>query len=238
MPGSGVPLRRPAADNVTPAGNVPAVTLTVGAGKPVITTLNEPALPTVKVVLFALVIAGAALTTTVKACVAFGSVPLVAVSVTGKDPLCVGVPDSSPAADSVRPVGSTPLVTLTVGAGMPVITTWNVVPAVFSTNVAVLALVIDRRLVDRQREGLHRVGADAVGRGERHVVGAAGARVGRPAQQAGGVNVTPAGNVPAVTLTVGAGKPVITTLNEPALPTVKVGCGGARDRRRRVDRRR
>ena len=51
----------------------------------------------VKVVLLALVIAGAALTTTVKACVAFGSVPLVAVSVTGNDPLCVGVPDSSPA---------------------------------------------------------------------------------------------------------------------------------------------
>ena len=127
---------------MTPAGNVPAVTLTVGAGKPVITTLNEPALPTVKVVAFALVIAGAALTTTVKACVAFGSVPLVAVSVTGKDPLCVGVPDSSPAADSVRPVGSVPAVTLTVGAGVPVIATWNVVPAVFSRNVAVLPLVI------------------------------------------------------------------------------------------------
>ena len=142
VPGSGVPLNRPAADNVTPAGNVPAVTLTVGAGKPVITTLNEPAVPTVKVVAFALVIAGAALTTTVKACVAFGSVPLVAVSVTGNDPLCVGVPDSSPADDSVRPVGSTPLVTLTVGAGEPVITTWNVVPAVFRTKVAVLALVI------------------------------------------------------------------------------------------------
>ena len=53
----------------------------------------------------------------VKACVAFGSVPLVAVSVTGKEPLWVGVPESSPADDKVRPVGSTPLVTLTVGAG-------------------------------------------------------------------------------------------------------------------------
>ena len=68
--------------------------------------------------------------------------PLVAVSVTGKDPLCVGVPDSRPAADNVRPVGSTPAVTLTVGAGRPVITTWNVVPAVFSRNVAEFALVI------------------------------------------------------------------------------------------------
>ena len=93
-------------------------------------------------VALALVIAGAALTTTVKACVAFGSVPLVAVSVTGKDPLCVGVPDSSPAADSVRPVGSTPAGDAHRRRGMPVITTWNVVPAVFSRNVAVLALVI------------------------------------------------------------------------------------------------
>ena len=142
VPAAGVPLSRPALDNVTPAGSVPAVTLTVGAGKPVITTVKEPAAPRGKVVLFALVIAGGALTTTVKACVAFGSVPLVAVSVTGNDPLCVGVPDSNPAADSVRPVGNTPLVTLTVGAGLPVITTWNVVPAVFSRNVAVLALVI------------------------------------------------------------------------------------------------
>ena len=65
-----------------------------------------------------------------KACVAFGSVPLVAVSVTGKDPLCVGVPDSSPADDSVRPVGSAPPVTLTVGAGNPVIMTCERRPAV------------------------------------------------------------------------------------------------------------
>ena len=82
------------------------------------------------------------MTTTVKACVAFGSVLLVAVSVTGNDPLCVGVPDSNPAADNVRPVGSTPLVTLTVGAGVPAITTWNVVPGVFRRNVAVVALLI------------------------------------------------------------------------------------------------
>ena len=74
--------------------------------------------PTVNVAVLPLVIAGGALTTTVKLCVAFGSVPLVAVSVTGKDPFCVGVPESSPADDSVRPVGSTPAVTLTAGAGI------------------------------------------------------------------------------------------------------------------------
>ncbi len=83
--------------NVTPVGSVP-VSDTVGAGKPVVVTVNVPGVPTVKVVLFALVIAGGALTATVKLCVAFGSVPLVAVSVTGKDPLCVGC-----ARQAVRP---------------------------------------------------------------------------------------------------------------------------------------
>ena len=98
-------------------------------------------MPTVNVSVLPLVIAGGALTATVKLCVAFGSVPLAAVSVTGKDPLCVGVPESSPADDKVMPVGSVPAVTLTVGAGIPVITTWNV-PEVSSANVAVLALVM------------------------------------------------------------------------------------------------
>src|SRR5262245_7865507 len=72
--------------NVTvPVGSVP-VCDTVGTGKPVVVTVNVPGVPTVKVVLFALVIAGGAFTRTVNACVAFGSTPLVAVSVTGKHP--------------------------------------------------------------------------------------------------------------------------------------------------------
>ena len=132
------PSTRVAGVNVTPVGSAP-VCDTVGAGKPVVVTVNDAGGADGEGRrVSALVIAGGALTTTVKLCVAFGSVPLVAVSVTGKDPLCVGVPDSSPADDNVRPVGSMPVVTLTVGAGKPVITTWNVVPAVFSTNVAVL----------------------------------------------------------------------------------------------------
>ena len=40
-----------------PAGSVP-VCDTVGAGKPVVVTVNVPAVPTVKVVVAALVIAG------------------------------------------------------------------------------------------------------------------------------------------------------------------------------------
>src|SRR5262249_57303947 len=97
----------------------------------------------------ALVKVGACVTMTVKLCVAFGSVPLVAVSVTGKTPPCVGVPDSSPADDSVRPLGSTPAVTLTVGGGKPVISTWNVVPGTFSAKVAVFTLVIAGGVVTR-----------------------------------------------------------------------------------------
>lgn len=55
--GPGVPPSTPvAALKVTPAGSVP-VSLKVGVGKPVAVTVNDPEVPTVKVVLFALVIA-------------------------------------------------------------------------------------------------------------------------------------------------------------------------------------
>jgi hypothetical protein len=52
-----VPLSTPADEKVTPLGSAP-VTLNVGAGEPVAVAVNEPAVPTVKVVLLALVIAG------------------------------------------------------------------------------------------------------------------------------------------------------------------------------------
>ena len=48
--------------NVTPVGSAPPVCDTVGAGKPVVATVNVPGVPTMKVVLLALVIAGGALT--------------------------------------------------------------------------------------------------------------------------------------------------------------------------------
>jgi hypothetical protein len=53
----GVPLRVPAL-NVTPSGSAPD-SLMLGAGVPVAVTVNEPAVPSTKVVLFALVMAGA-----------------------------------------------------------------------------------------------------------------------------------------------------------------------------------
>ena len=55
----GIPLSTPVeALNVTPPGRVP-VSPSVGAGVPVAVTVNVPAVPAVKVVLLALVIAGA-----------------------------------------------------------------------------------------------------------------------------------------------------------------------------------
>ncbi len=58
VPAAGMPLNIPVAGTkVTPVGRVP-VTERVGAGEPVAVTVNVPAVPTVKVVLFALVMAG------------------------------------------------------------------------------------------------------------------------------------------------------------------------------------
>jgi hypothetical protein len=70
---------------VTPLGRAP-VSVKVGVGVPVVVTENVPAVPTVKVVLLALVIAGAALdvlTVSVKACVAGVPTPLLEVNVRG-----------------------------------------------------------------------------------------------------------------------------------------------------------
>ena len=73
---AGVPLRTPVdALKVTPLGSA-ADSLSVGFGKPFAVTVNEPAVPAVNVVLFALVIAGAWFTVSVKLWVAFGLTPL------------------------------------------------------------------------------------------------------------------------------------------------------------------
>jgi len=74
----GVPLSTPlAAVNVTPPGKVP-LSVSVGVGVPVAVIVKEPAMPTVNVVLFALVKVG-------------GTPPLV-VPVPLSDALCVPAP--------------------------------------------------------------------------------------------------------------------------------------------------
>jgi hypothetical protein len=140
---AGVPPRIPvAALKVTPAGRVP-VSLSVGAGEPVAVTVNEPATPAVKVVLFALVITGGWFTVSVKACVAFVPIPFWAVKVMGYVPAVPGrgVPLSTPVAVlKVTPVGRVP-VSLNAGAGKPVSMIVND-PADPTVNVAMLGLVI------------------------------------------------------------------------------------------------
>ena len=80
--------------------------------------VKVPGDPAVNVVAFAEVICGAACTVNKKLCVAFGLNPLVAVVVTGNEPVWVGVPESTPVVPlSVRPVGRVPAVTVKVGAG-------------------------------------------------------------------------------------------------------------------------
>ncbi len=63
---------------VTPVGSAP-VSLNVGTGEPIAVTVNVPNVPTVKVVLFVLVIAGRVPTVKVKFCVAFTPIPFAAV---------------------------------------------------------------------------------------------------------------------------------------------------------------
>ena len=64
----------------------------------------------------ALVIAGAWPTVSVKLCVALVPTPLLATMLSGKVPLCSGVPLSTPALLSVTPVGNA-LVVLKLAAG-------------------------------------------------------------------------------------------------------------------------
>ena len=89
MPAAGVPLSvavpLPLLTNVTPLGSVP-VCVSVGVGVPVVVTVKLPAVPTVNVVLLALVIAGAVcavFTVNVKLWLAGLPTPLLAVMVIG-----------------------------------------------------------------------------------------------------------------------------------------------------------
>ena len=71
--------------NVTPAGKAPVWLMAMDAfdGNPVVSTVNEPAWFVWKVALFALVMAGAWFTVSVKFWVALGGMPLLAVMTIG-----------------------------------------------------------------------------------------------------------------------------------------------------------
>jgi hypothetical protein len=97
--------------NATPLGSAP-ISLSVGVGGPVAVTMKVPDAPTVKVVLFTLVMVGAWFTVSVKFWVESTPAPLWAVKVMGYVPPlpAAGVPLSVPvAAVNVTPVGSVPV---------------------------------------------------------------------------------------------------------------------------------
>jgi hypothetical protein len=83
VPALGVPLSNPVPVlKVIPDGSDPDSDR-VGAGVPVSVTVKDPGIPTVKVALLALVMAGAWSTVRVKFCVASVPTPLCAVIVSG-----------------------------------------------------------------------------------------------------------------------------------------------------------
>ena len=71
VPAAGVPLSvtvpSPLSTNVSPPGSATPVRVMAATGDAVVVTVNVPATPTVKLVVFALVIVGASLTVSVKA---------------------------------------------------------------------------------------------------------------------------------------------------------------------------
>src|SRR6202035_4003559 len=94
----------------------------------------------VKVVLLAEVMAAGASTVRVKLWTASDPTPLWAVKVIGKEPLTVGVPESTPP-EKVTPAGRAPD-SVMVGVGLPVAVTVNV-PAEPFVKAAPLAEVME-----------------------------------------------------------------------------------------------
>ena len=120
------------------------VSVKVGAGYPVASTVKVPAVPAAKVAELPEVIVGAWSTVSVNVWVALGLVPLAAVMVIAKLPPvpAAGVPESTPLVElRVTPFGSVPD-SLKVGAGLPVAVTVKV-PADPTVKVVEFAEVID-----------------------------------------------------------------------------------------------
>ncbi len=120
----GVPDNFPAALNVNPLTGV-GLNANDGAGEPVIPVNEklyaEPTVPELGVpAKFGATSVFAGAITNVNVFTAFGTTPLLAVTVIGNEPAVVGVPDSFPAALNVNPLTGVGL-NANVGAGEPVI---------------------------------------------------------------------------------------------------------------------
>src|SRR5215472_4770202 len=124
-----VPVPLPLSTNVTPLGNAPT-SVSEGVGVPALVTVNVPGVPTVNVVLLALVITGAVPTVRVKVCVAVVPTPLLAVKAMEYVPtlpdagvrVSVPVPFAPPERES--PPGNAPF-PVKLAAGKPPVATVN-----------------------------------------------------------------------------------------------------------------
>ena len=243
VPAAGVPLSVavpfPLLTNVTPLGSAP-VSVTDGVGVPVVVTVKLPAVPTVNVVLLALVIAGAWFTVRVKLWLAGVPTPLLAVIVIGYlppvpaagVPLSVAVP--FPLLTNVTPLGSAPV--SVSGRRRCPRRRYRETPCRAHRKRRVVGAGDRRglRSVHRQREAL-------VGRRTHAVAGCDCQGVIAPVPAAGVplsvavpfpllTNVTPLGSAP-VSVRDGVGVPVVVTVKLPAVAHRKRGAVGAGDRR-------
>jgi hypothetical protein len=178
--------------------------------------------PTAKVVLFALVMAGAWSTISVKDCVPFGVTPLAALIVIGYVPpvVAAGVPLSVPSVPRVTPLGNVPVSLKVIGVGKPVAVTANV-PAAPTVKVAVFTLVIVGGWFTVSVKACDASGAmplvALITMEYVPPVPAAGVPLSTPPE----LRLTPVGRAP-VPLKVDPGKPEAVTVKVPELPVLKV----------------
>ncbi len=216
-----VAVPSPSSENVRPAGSVP-VSVSAGAGWPVVVTVHEPGVPTGSCAVDALVTAGASRTTTDRCC---SSVPasFVARTTTGKVPETSGAPAMTPEpsanASNSRPGGSEPT-RLSVAVGVPDVIrlcTSNAprvkVAVAGLENSGTVYMRISSRVVTLPAAFVAVTGTLAWS-----VV--VGVPLSVPVPSPWSTNVRPAGRVP--TLRAGAGEPEAVTRKVPARPVTNV----------------
>ncbi len=235
VPAAGVPLRvavpLPLSVKLTPPGSFPLSLSVVVVGTPgLVVTVKLPAMPTVKVVLAALVIAGRAWSTvSVKIWVASGVTPLLAVMVKGSSAAGAGRGRAGQGGRAVAVVGEghptgqgTDLAQGRRRVG-PVAVVTVKVPAVPTMKVVLVGAGDGRRLGSTVSVKLWvALGRDAVGGRDGEGVGATGAGRGRAGQRGRAVAVVdeghPAGQACRPRSGPPSGKPVVVTVKLPALP--------------------
>ena len=117
-----VPDKIPPEDNVRPEGNVPEPGAKVGGGGPLAVKVKVNGVLTTVTIVNGLFVKEGGVggeTVMLKAWLALGDIPLVAVTAPEKVPTCVGIPERTPAEVRVRPCGKLPEPRLKVGDGVP-----------------------------------------------------------------------------------------------------------------------